>query len=79
MSNTDKVTEYVLKHAKTLPASKIEALASVIKALTNERKEAPNVIPEMEDFNLSDEQAPLDLSKVKKVSVDGRTHSVNIV
>jgi hypothetical protein len=79
MSNTDKVVEYILGNVEKLPASKIKALAEVVDALGGEKIEEPNKVPEMDDPNLMDEQAPLDLTKVKSIMVDGKSHKVNII
>jgi hypothetical protein len=78
-ANVDKVLEYVLKNTKELPADKIQALASVIKALGTEIPEAPNSVDDTPDTTFADEQSPLDLTKITEVMIDGRKQKINIV
>jgi len=78
MTNTDRVVTYILENTKDLSAAKIKAMAEVVKSLGGEVETAPNEMPATEDPNLMDESAPIDLSKVKKVEVDGRETPLNI-
>ena len=78
MTNTDRVVELILKNTKDLPATKIKALAEVVKSLGGEIEKAPNDVPAEADPNLMDETAPIDLSKVKKIEIDGRETDLNI-
>ena len=78
-TNTDRVVDYVLEHAKDLSGAKITGLAEVIKSLGGDiEPPAPNQVEENDDFNLADEQAPIDLSKIKKLQVDGREQPIKI-
>ena len=78
MKNTDKVVEYILSNAKNLPASKIDALGNVVKALGGELEESPNTVKEVIDPNLIDQDAPLDLSQVQGIEIDGNKQDVKI-
>ena len=79
MKNTDRVVDYILKNVKELPATKIKAMSDVIKSLGGEVEVAPNVMPEAEiDPNLLDEEAPIDLTKIKNITVDGKEQPIKI-
>jgi hypothetical protein len=79
MTNTDKIVQYILDHEKDLPAEKITAMSNVIKALGGEvEPPAPNEVAQVDDPNLIDEEAPLDLSRVKKIQIDGTSQPVKI-
>ena len=78
MKNTDRVVDYVLEHEGDLTPEKIQALAEVIKALGGEVEMEPNKVQPYQDPNLVDEEAPLDLTKIDKIEVDGNEHPVKI-
>ena len=78
MNNTDRVVSFILENTKELEPEKIEALANVVKSLGGEVEMSPNDMPDEVDSNLVDESAPIDLSKVKKVEIDGRETELNI-
>ena len=79
MKNTDRVVDYILKNVKELDEAKIRAMADVIKSLGGEVEQVPNDMPEAEvDPNLLDEEAPIDLSKIKNITVDGKDQPIKI-
>jgi len=78
MNNTDKIIDHLLKNINDLPATKIKALGEVVGALSGEKLNEPNDVPVFNDPNLVDENQPLDLSKVKGMTVDGKSHPIKI-
>jgi hypothetical protein len=77
MTNTDKMVEFVLKNTNDLPPSKIHALADVIRALGGEVEKAPNRLPVKND-PLMEEEAPIDLSEVQGLVIDGQAKPIKI-
>lgn len=76
-ANTDRVVEYILQNTKDLSAAKIKSLAEVVRALGGEVEKEDNNLPIQNDPALF-EDAPLDLSQVTGIEVDGVPQKVKI-
>jgi len=78
MTNTDKIVEYTLKNATTLPADKIVGLAQLVRALGGDVERSPNKLPKESNPLFDEETPPMDLSEVEGLVVDGLEKPIKI-